>query len=118
MVEGAGAQSQIAQLSTAAVVALVLLFFTRPLAYLPHCVLGDLVFMVAIRLINLRSIADIRSENPGEFALAITTASVVVVAGVEQVILMAMVLSLLRVVQHSYHPTRESWLRRKTEAGN
>jgi sulfate permease, SulP family len=104
MVEGAGAQSQIAQLSTAAVVALVLLFFTKPLAYLPHCVLGALVFMIAIRLINLRSLADIRHESPGEFALAITTASVVVVAGVEQGILLAMVLSLLRVVQHSYHP--------------
>jgi len=104
MVEGAGAQSQIAQLSTAAVVALVLLFFTRPLAYLPHCVLGALVFMIAIRLIKLKSLADIRPESPGEFALAITTASVVVVAGVEQGILLAMVLSLLRVVQHSYHP--------------
>jgi MFS superfamily sulfate permease-like transporter len=104
MVEGAGAQSQIAQLSTAAVVALVLLFFIKPLAYLPHCVLGALVFMIAIRLINFRSLADIRPESPGEFALAITTASVVVVAGVEQGILLAMVLSLLRVVQHSYHP--------------
>jgi MFS superfamily sulfate permease-like transporter len=36
--------------------------------------------------------------------LAITTASVVVVAGVEQGILLAIVLSLLRVVQHRYHP--------------
>ena len=87
-----------------AVVALVLLFFTKPVAYLPHCVLGALVFMIAIRLINLRSLADIRPESPGEFALAITTASVVVVAGVEQGILLAIVLSLLRVVQHNYHP--------------
>ena len=36
--------------------------------------------------------------------MAITTASVVVVAGVEQGILLAMALSLLRIVQHSYHP--------------
>ena len=104
MVEGAGAQSQVAQLSTAAVVALVLLFFTKPLAYLPHCVLGALVFMIAIRMIKLRSLADIRRESPGEFALAVTTASVVVVAGVEQGILLAMALSLLRIVRHSYHP--------------
>ncbi len=104
MVEGAGARSQVAQLSTAAVVALVLLFFTKPLAYLPHCVLGALVFMIAVRMIKLRSLADIRHESPGEFALAVTTASVVVVAGVEQGILLAMVLSLLRIVSHSYHP--------------
>ena len=50
MVESAGAQSQVAQLATAAVVALVLLFLTRPLEYLPRCVLGALVFMIAIRL--------------------------------------------------------------------
>ena len=74
MVEGAGAQSQVAQLGTAAVVALVLLFLTRPLEYLPRCVLGALVFMIAIRLIKLTTLLAIRRESPGEFALALTTA--------------------------------------------
>jgi MFS superfamily sulfate permease-like transporter len=104
MVESAGAQSQVAQLATAAIVALVLLFLTRPLEYLPRCVLGALVFMIAIRLIKLRTLQAIRRESPGEFALALTTAVVVVVAGVEQGILLAMILSLFRVVRHSYHP--------------
>jgi SulP family sulfate permease len=104
MVESVGSSSQIAQVTTAAVVALVLLFLTRPLQYLPQCVLGTLVFLVAIRLIKLRSLQDILSESPGEFALAVTTTIVVVIAGVEQGILLAMVLSLLRIVHHSYHP--------------
>jgi SulP family sulfate permease len=104
MVESAGAQGQVAQLATAAIVALVLLFLTRPLEYLPRCVLGALVFMIAIRLIKLRTLLAIRRESPGEFVLAVTTAVVVVVAGVEQGILLAMILSLLRVVRHSYHP--------------
>jgi SulP family sulfate permease len=104
MVEGAGAQGQVAQLATGAIVALVLLFLTRPLEYLPRCVLGALVFMIAIRLIKLRTLLAIRRESPGEFALALTTAAVVVAAGVEQGILLAMVLSLLRIVAHSYHP--------------
>jgi sulfate permease, SulP family len=105
MVEGAGAQSQVAQLATASVVVLVLLFLTKPLEYLPHCVLGALVFMIAIRLIKLRTLLAIRRESPGEFALALTTAVVVVAVGVEQGILLAMVLSLFRIVQHSYHPS-------------
>jgi sulfate permease, SulP family len=105
MVEGAGAQSQVAQLATAATVALVLLFLTGPLKYLPQCVLGALVFMIAVRLIKLPPLLAIRRESPGEFALALITAAVVVTVGVEQGILLAMVLSLLRVVQHSYHPT-------------
>lgn len=104
MVEGAGSRSQIAQITTAAVVALVLLFLTRPLQYLPQCVLGALVFLVAIRLIKLRSLVAIRSESPAEFALAVTTTVVVIVAGVEMGIVLAMVMSLLRIVHHSYHP--------------
>jgi SulP family sulfate permease len=104
MVESAGAQSQVAQLATAVAVALVLLFLTRPLQYLPQCVLGALVFIIAIRLIKLRTILELRRESPGDFALSLTTAAVVVAAGVEQGILLAMILSLLRIVSHSYHP--------------
>jgi sulfate permease, SulP family len=104
MVESAGAQSQVAQLAVAATVALVLLFLTGPLKYLPHCVLGALVFMIAIRLVKLPAMLAIRRESPGEFLLALTTAVVVVTVGVEQGILLAMVLSLFRIVQHSYHP--------------
>jgi sulfate permease, SulP family len=104
MVEGVGSQSQIAQVSAAATVALVLLFLSKPLQYLPQCVLGALVFLVAIRMINLRSLKAIRVESPAEFALASATAVVVVTVGVEQGILLAMVMSLLRIVHHSYHP--------------
>lgn len=103
-VEGAGAKSQWAQISTAAIVALVLLFFTRPLQYLPRCVLGAIVFIVAISLVHMKDLRGIRRESPGEFALAVTTAMVVVSVGVEQGIILAMVMSLARIVQHSYHP--------------
>jgi SulP family sulfate permease len=104
MVESAGAQSQVAQLATAVIVSGVLLFLTRPLQYLPRCVLGGLVFVIAIRLIKLRTILALRRESPGEFGLALFAAVVVVAAGVEPGIVLAMILSLLRIVQHSYHP--------------
>jgi sulfate permease, SulP family len=104
MMEVAGGQSQLAQVATAVTVGLVLLFLTKPLEYLPTCVLGVLVFMVALRLIDLKALQEIRVESPQEYALAVTTAAVVVLVGVEQGIVLAMVVSLLRVVQHSYHP--------------
>jgi len=104
MVESSGGRSQFAHLATAAVVTLVLLFLTRPLQYLPRCVLGAIVFVVAIRLVDLRGMRRIRRESPGEFMLALTTAGVVVLVGVEQGIVLAMVLSLLRIVRHSYRP--------------
>jgi sulfate permease, SulP family len=104
MVEGSGGQSQLAQVATAVVVAVVLLFLTKPLQYLPRCVLGAIVFVIAIRLVDVGGLRDIRRESPGEFALALLTAVIVVLMGVEQAIILAMVLSLLRVLNHSYHP--------------
>jgi sulfate permease, SulP family len=104
VVEGAGSSGQFAQISMALVVGAVLLFFTKPLEYLPRCVLGAIVFIVAIRLLKFKELRDIRRESPGEFWLAAITAVVVVVVGVEQGIVLAMVMSLLRIVQHSYHP--------------
>jgi SulP family sulfate permease len=104
MVEASGGQSQLAQIATAAVVAVVLLFLTKPLQYLPRCALGAIVFVIAARLVDLSGLRDIQRESPGEFALALLTAAFVVLIGVEQAIILAMVLSLLRVLNHSYHP--------------
>ncbi len=104
MVESSGGRSQLAPLAAAGVVALVLLFLTGPLRYLPVCVLGAVVFTIAAGLVDVKSLRDIRRESPGEYLLALTTAAVVVLVGVEQGILLAMVLSLLRHVRHSYLP--------------
>ena len=104
MVESSGGRSQAAHLATAAVVAFVLFFLTGPLHYLPRCVLGAIVFTIAVKLVDVRGLRDIRRESPGEFRLALITAAVVVVIGVEQGILLAIVLSLLRHVRHSYRP--------------
>lgn len=104
MLDRCGGRSQWAHVATAGTVALVLLFLTHPLQYLPRCVLGAIVFIVAIRLVDLRGLREIRRESPGEFLLAVTTAGVVVLWGVEQGIILAMVMSLLRIVHHSYRP--------------
>ena len=104
MVETSGGRSQIAQISTSIVVVFILLFATRPIQYLPRCVLGAIVFIIAIKLVKLRGLVSIRRESPAEFALALVTAVVVVGVGVEQGIIVAMVLSLLRIVKHSYRP--------------
>jgi len=93
-----------AQIGTALTVALVLLFLTKPLQYLPRSVLGAIVFVIAVKLVDLKGLASIRRESPGEFWLAAMTAAAVVVQGVETGIVLAMVVSLLRIVAHSYRP--------------
>ena len=104
MAESAGARSQVAQLTFAGVVLLVLLFLTSPLQYLPRCVLASIVFTIAFRMIDVRGLRNIRRESRGEFYLAVVTAAAVVAIGVEQGILLAIALSLFRHVRHSYNP--------------
>jgi high affinity sulfate transporter 1 len=104
MGERAGARSQLAQLVFAGIVLVVLVALTGPLQYLPRCVLAAIVFTIAVGMIDPAGLRDIRRESPGEFSLAVLTAAVVVAVGVEQGILLAIVLSLFRHVRHSYRP--------------
>lgn len=104
VLESTGGKGRVAHFTTAVVVAMVLLLFTGPLQYLPKCVLGAIVFTVAVRLIHFKNLREIRRESPGEYALAALTAGVVVLAGVEQGIILAMTMSVLRIVSHSYRP--------------
>ncbi len=104
MVDTAGGRSQWSHLTTAALVLMVLLFFTRPLSFLPTAVLAAIVFLIGVKLVDFRGLAEVRRSEPREFALAIVTALTVVVLGVEQGILLAVVLSLLQHVRHSYRP--------------
>jgi sulfate permease, SulP family len=106
MADRAGARSQLAQLVFAGIVLLVLLTLTGPLQYLPRGVLAAIVFTIAVGMIDMAGLRDIRRESPGEFILAAVTAAVVVTVGVEHGILLAIALSLLRHVGHSYRPHR------------
>jgi sulfate permease, SulP family len=106
MADSAGARSQVAQLVFAGIVLLVLLFLTGPLQYLPRCVLASIVFTIAVGMVDVKGLRAILNESPGEFYLAVFTAAAVVVIGVEQGILTAIALSLLRHVRHSYRPHR------------
>jgi high affinity sulfate transporter 1 len=104
MVDTAGGRSQWSHLTTAAVVLMVLLFFTRPLSFLPNAVLAAIVFRIGVKLVDFRGLAEIRRSQPQEFALALVTALTVVSFGVEPGILLAVVLSLLQHVRRSYRP--------------
>jgi MFS superfamily sulfate permease-like transporter len=104
MADHVGAGSQIAQVVLAGIALLVLLALTGPLQYLPRCVLAAIVFTIAVGMIDLKQLRDIRRESPGEFYLAMVTAAAVVAIGVEQGILLAIALSLFRHVRHSYRP--------------
>ena len=53
MVDGAGGKSQVAQITTGVIVAIVLLFLTVPLQYMPKAVLSTVVFLIGIELVDI-----------------------------------------------------------------
>jgi len=83
---------------------MVLLFFTKPLSFLPNAVLAAIVFLIGVKLVDCRGLAEIRRSKPREFAVAIVTAVTVVLFGVKEGIIVALVLSLLQHVRRSYRP--------------
>ena len=104
MVDSAGGRSQLAQLTTAAVVLIVLLLLTGPLAYLPDAALAAVVFLIAIELIDVRGMRRILACRRHEFAIALLTTAAVVVLGVKEGIVLAVVASIVDHLRHSYHP--------------
>ena len=104
MVDSAGGRTQLALLVTVAVVLLVLLFLTGPLAYMPEAVLSAVVFLIGIDLIDLDGMTRIYRERRSEFWVALLTTLMVIFLGVEQGIILAIVLSLIDHTRRGYHP--------------
>jgi high affinity sulfate transporter 1 len=106
MVDTAGGRSQLAQLTAAAVVLLVLLFLTAPLQYMPSAVLAAVVFLIGVELVDIPGMQGIWRVRKDEFAIAGVTALLVVAVGVEQGVVLAIVLSILDYVRRGYRPSR------------
>ena len=104
MVDEAGGRSQVAHLTTAAIVLLVLLFLTKPLGFLPSAVLSAIVFMIGVKLIDLRGLRELFRLQRNEFYIALATAATVVFSDVMHGIAVAVALSLIEHVRHTYRP--------------
>jgi SulP family sulfate permease len=89
-------------IAMAITVAIVLLFLTKPLQYMPNAVLSAVVFLIGVKLVKVGAMNEISRLRRDEFVIAAVTAIVVVVVGVEQGILLAIVLSLLDHVRRHY----------------
>ena len=102
MVDSAGGRSQVAHLTTAVIVLVVILFLTRPLGYLPAGVLSAIVFLIGVKLIDVKGMRELYRLQKDEFVIALATAATLVFGTVLQGILVAVALSLIDQVRHSY----------------
>ena len=104
IVDSAGGRSQLSQLTASAVVLIVLVLLTGPLAYLPDAALAAVVFLIAVELIDVKGMRHILGCRKHEFAVALLTAAAVVVLGVEYGIALAIIASIVDHLRHSYSP--------------
>jgi MFS superfamily sulfate permease-like transporter len=80
----------------------VLLFLTKPLGYLPTAVLSAIVFMIGLKLIDVKGMAELFRVQRDEFVVALITACVVVFVDVMHGIIAAVILSIIDNTRHSY----------------
>jgi SulP family sulfate permease len=102
--DSAGGRSQLSQLTAAAVVLIVLVLLTGPLAYLPVAALAAVVFLIAVELVDVEGMRRILACRKHEFAVALLTTAAVLVLGVEYGIVLAIVASVVDHLRHSYNP--------------
>ncbi len=105
--DAAGGRTHAAGLFAAAAVALVLLFFTQPLAYVPVAALGAVLIVAGLSLVDLTTLRFICRVDRAEAAISILATVGVVAFGAMEGILVAAILAVLRFVRLTARPKVE-----------
>lgn len=105
--DGARSRSQLINIVMAVTVGLVLLFLTGLFEYIPSAVLDAVVFTIGLLLVKWQTLREVARASRSEFLVAMVTLLVVAFVGVEQGVLLAIVLSLVDRLRRQYHPHSE-----------
>lgn len=105
--DSSGGRTQMTSVIAALTIALVLLFLTAPLAYVPVAALGVVLMFGALSLVNLRFLTQLYRLSRVELALCLVATVGVVAVGAIQAILLVVALALLRFVHSMSRPLVE-----------
>lgn len=107
MVDATGGRTQMTGIIAAAAIAAVLLFFTRPLHYVPVSALGIVLVFASFSLFDMGTLRRIWQVDKREVGLSVLTTLGVVAVGAIDAILLAVILALVRFVQMTARPRDE-----------
>ena len=107
MSDAAGGRSYAVGLVAAAAIALVLMFLTGPLQYVPLAALGAVLVAAALSLIDLRSLRLFYRIDRTEALLSVLATLGVVAVGAVNAILFAVILALMRFIKSTSRPRVE-----------
>jgi high affinity sulfate transporter 1 len=102
--DSVGGKSQVTGLVAAALIVLVLIFLTAPLALLPITVLAAVLINAAIGLFDLPSLLRLRRISRQEFRLSLVTFLGVITVGVLPGVVIAVALALVQLLARASHP--------------
>jgi high affinity sulfate transporter 1 len=107
MNDAAGGRTRVVGLVTAIAVALVLMFATAPLRYVPVAALGAVLGKAAFSLLDLKILKSFYQVDRRAFALSVIATLAVATVGAIKAILLVVVLALLRFVKLVSRPRVE-----------
>jgi high affinity sulfate transporter 1 len=114
--DASGARSQLPSLVAAGTIALVMLFFTDVLAYLPNAALAGIVANAVLSLIEVHELRELYRLRRSEFAIAMVCLLSVLALGPLKAVMIAFLLSTIDVVRRASKPG--TWVLRQTPDGS
>ena len=112
----AGSRTQLSSLVAAAVVALVMVFFTDQLAYLPTAALAGVVASAVLNLIEVGELRELWQMRRSEFWIAAVCLLSVLVFGPLQAVIIAFLLATIDVLRRASRPG--TWVLREAPDGS
>jgi high affinity sulfate transporter 1 len=100
-----GGKTQLVSIIAAVIIAIVAIFLTAPLEFIPSAALGVVLVIASFHLIDLKAILKLRHRDRPAFFLAMTTLLSVLFIGVIPGITLAVLLGLFQFLQTVMRPT-------------
>lgn len=117
MSDAAGGRTQLTGIVSAVVIALVLLFLTQPLSFVPIAALGAVLIKASLSLMDLAALKRFWRLDKPALGLCLLATLGVVWVGAIQAILICVVLAILRLVKFAARPRVERLGTLKGQAG-
>lgn len=107
MADAAGGRTQVTGLVAAATLAVVLLFLTEPLRFLPLAALGAVLIKASLSLLDFKALRQLYRLDRHEFAFSLIATIGVISVGAVEAVLVVVILALLRFVHLTSRPRVE-----------
>jgi high affinity sulfate transporter 1 len=114
--DAAGSRTQLSSLVAAATVALVMVFFTKQLAYLPTAALAGVVASAVLNLIEVGELKELWHMRRSEFWIAVVCLLSVLVFGPLQAVIIAFLLAVIDLLRRASCP--HTWVLQEAPDGS